>query len=463
MTGLRASVQALRGRRRPPLRIPSIPKIARVADTFHGPVSGSDAPKPSKDYSSIAVSILGRVSVTGKLDRREARDAAWCLWETKPALASHGSTLAAVIRAADESPRKQPFRALASSYLVSYAPDRSGIPEIGRLLARLATRMGKPWEALQQELNLFDPNRGPSELARVAVERSNSPADILQSYGLSAVNAQSGLVRHCIAEALQQMRDHLSQDHEGRLDWVKSFALRNERELLFEEQGPLVADALLIPFGDLTPPEAVSDRFLDLLLRLFGDPRLHPGRWVRMESAAAIVRRWLTKQSLRQFLEVVDQVANDRMWRHRRAFWEAVYDRELISDAWVVFGQDGAKAARKAFGKEISFATFGSSTGDHGHAVLLLRIGRGVVAEWSHSGKCIIWEDGGTRGAPQLHARNYQPGSLRAPKHASSDLDSSIFAVAHMNAEGYHWQGKVAQQIHQMTGVRINQSEYQVG
>lgn len=462
MTGLRASLQILRGRRNAPLRIPSTPKITRVADTFSGPVSGSDSPKPSKEYNSIAAAILNRATRTGELDRREARDAAWCLWETTPALASHSPVITAVVRAAEESPRKQPFRALASSYLASYAPNRSGIAEIGLLLTRLAGRMGKPWAELQQELNLFDPNRGASVLARVAVERGDSPAHVLQSYGLGALNAQSGLVKHCIAEALQQIRDHMSRDHGGRLEWVKSFALRNERDLLFEEQAPLVADALLMPFGDVTPPESVSDRFLDLLLRLFGDPRLHPGRWVRMEGAAAVVRRWLTKQSLRQFLEVVDQVANDRMWKHRRAFWEAVYDRELISDAWVVFGQEGAKAARRAFGKEISFATFDGSTGDQGHAVLLLRIGRGVVAEWSHSGRCIIWKDGGAPGVPQLHARNYLPASLRAPRHASSDLDSAVFAVAHMNAEGYHWQGKVAQQIHQMTGVRISQSEYQV-
>jgi hypothetical protein len=462
MTGLRASLQALRGRRTPPLRIPSVPKISRVAETFSGPVSGSDTPRPSKDYNTIAAFILQQATRTGELNRREARDAAWCLWETTPALASHRLALAAVISAAEQSPRKQPFRALASSYLASYSPDRNGIAEIGPVLARLAGRMGKPWAILQQELNLFDPNRGAGALAQVAVERGDSPANVLQSYGLGALNAQSGLVKHCIAEALMQMRDHMSRDHEGRLEWVKSFALRDERSLLFEEQGPLVADALLIPFGNETPEESVSDKFLDVLLRLFGDPRIHPGRWVRMEEAAAIVRRWLTKQSLRQFLEVVDQVAVDRMWRYRRAFWGAVYDQGLISDAWVVFGQDGADVAREAFGKDISFATFDGSTGDQRHAVLLLRIGRGVVAEWSHYGRCIIWNDSGARGAPQLHARSYPPTSLRVSKRISSDLSNAIFAISHLNADRYYWQPVVAKKIHQMTGVRISQSEYQV-
>lgn len=462
MTGLRASLQALRRRRNPPLRIPSAPRIARVAENFSDPVSGSESPKPTKNYNLVAATILDRATRTGELSRREARDAAWCLWETSPALSCHRPVMTAVIRAAEESGRKQPFRALASSYLASYAPDRNGIDQIGLLLTQLAGRMGNPWKELQQELNLFHPARGPSVLASAAVERGASPTQVLHSYGLSALNSQSGLVKYCIAEALQQMRDHRARDHDDRLDWVKSFALRNERDLLFEEQGPLVADALLLPFGEVTPPEAISDKFLDLLLRLFGDPRLHPGRWVRMQRAATIVRRWLTKQSLRQFLEVVDQTAVDRMWKHRRAFWGAVYDRELISDAWVVFGQQGAEAARRAFGKEISFATFDGSTGDQGHAVLLLRVGRGVVAEWSHSGRCIIWHDADAEGAPRLHARNYRPASLRAPRDASPDLDSTVFAITHSNPENYHWQTRVAQKLHQMTGVRINQSQYQV-
>jgi hypothetical protein len=208
---------------------------------------------------------------------------------------------------------------------------------ISALLMRLAGGMGTPWARLQNDLNLFHSIEGPQNLARMAVERGMSPTEVLSGYGLGAVNAQSGFAKYCIAQALEQMRDGRDPRHEVRLQWVKTFALRSERELLFQEQGPLVADALLLPFGETTPTEATTDKFLEILLRLFGDPRLHPAKWARMRDAAAIVRRWLTKQSLRQFLEVVDQTAVARMWKHRRAFWGAVYDRGLISDAWVCF------------------------------------------------------------------------------------------------------------------------------
>ncbi|MFC0242628.1 EH signature domain-containing protein [Rhodopseudomonas telluris] len=462
MSGLKASVRALRTVFRPALSIPATTRIAREADKIGSVASGADSPKATKNYNLVANEILDKVISTCELTRREARDAAWCLWETVPALASDGATVTSLVSATEASGRRQPFRALASSYLASYAPDRSRIAEISAVLMRLAAGMGKPWASLQNDLNLFHVVEGPQNLARMAVQRNISPAAVLTSYGLGAVNAQSGFTKFCIATALEQLRDGKELRHDVRLQWVKTFALRDVRELLFQEHGPLVAEALLFPFGNSTPDEDVTDKFLAVLLRLFGDPRSQPAKWARMREAAAIVRRWLTMQSLRQFLEVVDRTAVARMWKHRRAFWGAVYDRGLISDAWVVFGPLGADAARRSFGKDISFATFDGGTVDRGHAVLLLRIGRGVVAEWSHNGRCIIWSDSEAPGAPTLHLSTYHPAALRSPNGESPSLSVPVFAITHSGAEFYAWQSKVAGKLHQMTGVRIPLSEYQV-
>jgi EH_Signature domain len=456
----KAAIRALRTRRASALALPEVSLTARAAERIVSPVSSSEGPKPSLDYNVVAAEIMTKAAATGALTRREARQAAWCLWETDPALASSSRTMASLVKATETSGTKQPFRTLASSYMTSYAPDRKAIGTISALLVRHAHRMGKPWAPLQHDFNLFHVVEGPRNLARIAVERGTSPTEVLSAYGLGAVNAQSGFARYCIAKALEAMRDGQEPRHDVRLRWVKTFALRNERELLFQEHGPLVTDALLIPFGDTAPAEAVTDRFSEILLRLFGDPRLQPARWARMRAAAAIVRRWLTKQSLTQFLEVVDQIAVDRMWKHRRAFWGAVYDQGLILDAWVVFGPKGADVARRAFGKDISFATF-SGIVAAGHAVLLLRIGQGVVAEWSHNGRCIIWSDAQARGAPALHAPAYDVAALRASK-ATSKPTASVFAIAHSRPESYHWQTRVAEKLEQMTGVGIDQSRYRV-
>jgi hypothetical protein len=462
VSSFKASIRGVRTPRASTLPIPEVALTARSAEAIVSPESGSEAPKPSIDYNVVAANLLAKAVATGELTRHEAREAAWCLWETDPALASSSEAIESLVKATDSSGTKQPFRTLASSYMTSYAPDRPAIDAISAVLVRHAHRMGKPWAPLQHDLNLFDFVEGPQNLARVAVERGTSPTEVLSAYGLGAVNAQSGFAKYCIAKALEQMRDGEEPRHDVRLQWVKTFALRNQRELLFQEHGPLVADALLIPFGDNDPAEDVADKFSEVLLRLFGDPRLQPSKWAPMRGSAAIVRRWLTKQSLTQFLEVVDRIAVDRMWKHRRAFWDAVYDQGLISDAWVVFGPKGADVARRAFGTEITFATFTGGIVATGHAVLLLRIGHGVVAEWSHNGRCIIWSDAEAAGAPALHAPSYDVAALRATNAATATLSGSVFAITHGHSDSYHWQMRVAEKLQQMTGVLVAQSRYQV-
>ncbi|MFL9828813.1 EH signature domain-containing protein [Rhodoplanes sp. SY1] len=176
-----------------------------------------------------------------------------------------------------------------------------------------------------------------------------------------------------------------------------------------------------------------------------------------MRDAEAIVRRWLVRASLLQFLDVVEEKAEPGMWIPRRAFWEAVYKKDLIRDAWVVFDGGGAQRARRSFGNELRFATFSGVT--PGQAVLILAIGTGLVVEWSFSGKCIIWEQADARDAPRLYQPTYRPGDLRH-RTATDDIDKPVFAISHMGSESYNWQRKVAAKLTRMTGVRLTQADY---
>ena len=181
-----------------------------------------------------------------------------------------------------------------------------------------------------------------------------------------------------------------------------------------------------------------------------------------MVEAAAIVRRWLTKQSLRQFLEVVGQTALARMWKHRGAFWGAVYDRGLISDAWVVFGPLGAAAARRTFDKEISFATFDSGSFERGTQSFCCVLVVASLRNGATTADDIIWNDAEARGAPKLYSSTYHASAHLVPKWRIPNLADPVFAITHSGADAYAWQSKVAGKLHQMTGVRISQSQYQV-
>jgi len=246
-----------------------------------------------------------------------------------------------------------------------------------------------------RELSLFEPERAPSKVAELALSRGLSPAALLAQFGLRSLAAESGLAEAAFLAGLAQIRSNRDLSADARLDLIRTWGLRRNGELLFEQHRGALVDALVLPHADMNLPKETVDRFLDFLVRHFGDPRLRAARWQPMRSTET-VRRWLTTLSLRQFLDVVDQGAYDYQWRFRRAFWEAVHRRGLIADAWVIFDEVGHSTARKLFEVKAPYARWsfsGRKQIQKGHAVLLLKIGRGIVAEWSHNGRCNIWHD----------------------------------------------------------------------
>ncbi|MEH2510160.1 hypothetical protein V1291_001514 [Nitrobacteraceae bacterium AZCC 1564] len=458
MSALKEAAAAMRGIVQP-LRMPDTPAVARSAAKISDNAPGLAQPRSGTDYDAKAKMLQSKISKGQPLDARDARDGAWCLWITEPALADHPVILRAVLAAIEHSERKRPARALATSYLSSFAPRRAAVPDTSGTLMRIADRLGKPWDTLQSRYALFDHINGHENVARAAVVERTPPSSILQNSGLPAFDARSGFAKACAEAALKLIESGAEKDPEVCLDLVQRVALDEHQKLIFDDHGPLVANALTLHFE--TPPrKSLQNRTIALLVSLFGDPRLPKSNWTRMPKAEEIVRRWLTELSLRQFLDIVDNLAIERMWKYRRAFWEAVLRSELIADAWVVFDPQGALAARRALGKAASFGTFDGSV-QTGQAALILRIGRGVVAEWSHNGKCVIWSDAERRDAPQLYLSRYTPATLRSPT-ASDDLNRPVFAVSHVSPDTYAWQTKVAAKIHQMTNVRIQQSQYTV-
>ncbi|MGP9819347.1 EH signature domain-containing protein [Salinarimonas sp. NSM] len=456
---LKAAIRAARDRPPPPRFAPVAATAAAAARLPESDVVG--APPEAADYDALARDFLARLSRNAALTARELAKLPWCLWSTQPAIAAHPAALTAALAAIEAAPRPRPLRALAASFLISFDPERPGMRAVAHMLARLVERLGRPWEALHGLFALFDPGAGPRRIAAEALAQRRAPSVLLRERGLGPLVARSAYARACAGEALRLLARDITVAPQDRLALVRDLALDERGKLVFEDQGPDVADALTLPFATSPPDKPVRDRSLALLLDLFKDPRLPDGRWARMPQAAAIVRGWLIEQTLRQFLDIVDRVSRGQahMWGPRRKFWEAVYRAGLISEAWVVFETVGAQQARRAYGKDVAFATF--SGVQSGQAVLLLRIGRGVVVEWSHSGKCIVLSDGEARDAPRLYQPAYVATNLKWPS-ATDSLDRAVFAVTHWPHEGAgSWQRKVARKLHQMTGVLVPASEYE--
>jgi len=163
---------------------------------------------------------------------------------------------------------------------------------------------------------------------------------------------------------------------------------------------------------------------------------------------------------LQQFFDVVDKVAQPDQWKFRRAFWNALYERGYISDAWVVFESNGAGVARRMFGKEISFGVFESGGVQPGHSALLLRIGSLVVAEWSHNGKCRIWDEDSGIPAPRLFQKNYNAAELRTEYAQSGPSGQGIFS--HHGSLTYSWQKNIAAFLKARRNIVLRPSDYEV-
>jgi hypothetical protein len=415
--------------------------------------------------NELAAKLLPMLRDGVLLSMSDFRDAIWCLWDTTPSLATQPDALARIVKEVKQSDKRKLFRAMATVYLVQFRPDRPGLEQISAVLQHSASRWGEPFARYQQEYALYDPIAGPRRIAALALRQNMSPADAMRSLGLGALDAQSGFTEAITRDLLIELGDGAEPDHIKRLEKVRSYALDGQNEVMFRGLDLEIAEALMKPFLGKTPEKLIKDVFLNFIVSIFKDPRTYPGRWERFPHIKALVVSWLTEQSLRQFLDIVGltvkEPADAEMWRYRRAFWEAAHRKGIIKGAWVVFAEDGARLARSRFGKNVDFGKFngvGSKQIQRTHAVLLLEIGRGIVADWSHNGKVNIWSDASERSAPLLYQRSYSSDNVTISKY---DTETPHYLVkTHSSPKTYSWQRVVAERIYQLTNTRLQPVDY---
>jgi len=438
------------------------PKLVRTAGELAHRWSGV-AELPSMESIEELATRLRTALAAGQLDRVSDRDwgrAAFALWHGDAPLAAEARFLDFYLRRLefyltrpDRHRRRRDVRLLISAYLRAFASDLASIREVGALLARLVLIWDWPWAKRQRELPLFDPERGPAALAQACLS-DDEPARVLAELGLEHLHGQ-GLVLMAQLVAVDNVEKALASGRapDIRLERLLRWAV-DAGGVAPKLRGPL-ADALLRPWLSRPVPDPLKARIQEFLLQHYGDPRTRPQRWTAAsDEARQVFRKWLARVALAQFLEVIDRLALDRQWKYRRAFWTAYFDRDWVWDARVAFGPGGAQLARELFGPDAPFATLvrgGRKPIDRNHAVLVLRLGDLVIADWSHNGRCAIWREG-DREAP----------SLLKPRYTSDDIDwsSADQSWAHAGAANYTWQNNVRGFIAERTGLALHQREF---
>ncbi len=414
---------------------------------------------PGDDLDAISERIVAALARGEAVARKDLRYAPWCVFTTRTPLAADPRRLDELLRQMAALGRPRPFRALAAAYLHYFDPASHPIRVVAASLVRHIEHLGEPWRRAHRAAALFTPATGAEQLARMALAAGRTPDAVFMELGFPDPTALAGFRKHAFFRGLEVIAKGDNADPLKRLDLVRDWAFADGKPR-YEEARARVANALLLPFGENKPTQLIRDRYLDVVLPILGDPRISSGKWVGCEQAAAVVRRWLTEAALQQFFDVVDKVAQPEQWKYRRAFWNALYERGYISDAWVVFESNGAGVARRMFGKEISFGVFESGGVQPGHSALLLRIGSLVVAEWSHNGKCRIWDEDSGIPAPRLFQKNYNAAELRTEYAQSGPSGQGIFS--HHGSLTYSWQKNIATFLKARRNIVLRPSDYEV-
>ncbi len=364
------------------------PALEEVAQRIN--VRDSVGPRPTPvDIATSCRRIDELIDRGLPLERRDLRIAPWCLWAPERPLADRPGRLEAILRQIEAAARGRLYRILALAWGHAYDSQRVGIAEVGRFLTAHAADLGPGWSAALKRWPLFDPLNGPRALGAASLEVGKAPEEVLGEFGLPSFAA---CVPYALAAHRQAIRGAERLPADRRLNVLRRISQTADGGLRHMALGPDVVTAAIEPFGAVLPDRTTRDEYTRFALALLGDPRSQAFRWVNCQTAQDIMRRWLTEQTLRQFFDVVDAVAHVDHWRYRRAFWDALYQRGLIDEAWVVFETLGTSYARRMFGKDIDFGTIKKGA-EAGHAILLLKIGTLTAVVWSHRGRCSIWDE----------------------------------------------------------------------
>lgn len=413
----------------------------------------------SEEISVIQQRIASWATTPGaqRLSRRDLRTGCQAALHPPHPLAADEAVIGRLLHEVEHNRRRAAFFALIDAYLDGFNQDDQSLMAFAKRLETLASRWpwreSDNWPARIAQFHLLDPARAPGLLARRVLDDEVSLDTVLQAAGLDTVGRRFGrLAETAFRAACRLVRQMKGQEAVQGQRTLIAWARNDSGDFGYPRVWPEFVEASLTPWEIDEPSEAHKSALLEVLERFGGgDPRAVPSRWRTVMNQApaayAVLMRWLTRASVLQFLDIVDRLMPDHasklMWSYRRAFWMSY----LLSDgsspgidaAWVAFGDDGARLARKVAREtgDKSFTAFGKQTDKSGqHAALILRMGDLTIVDWSHSAKYQVWERG-QKGAPELFKDRYGYG----------ELYSAPLQESHVSPRTFTWQKNLARII----------------
>lgn len=255
--------------------------------------------------------------------------------------------------------------------------------------------------------SLFNVETAASEIATLMVG-AEDPYQALKDIGWRAPHG-SGLAQLAFSAFVSQIRPQLKQS--AQRDRLFKWLMPKHSSALQTGAGQAV-EALLSVWRHETPPDDVRHALSEAIINAYKDPRLHRGGiWGNFDpDLRNVLLRWLTKQDMKFFCDMVTATQDSHMWPLRRDFWLNLYEDKLIDEAWVAFGATARQFAQKQLmktGSNNSTGRFGRQFDRAGStSLLIMRIGNKIVVDGCHSYRTHIFRSDDPK-APKLYQTHY--------------------------------------------------------
>ena len=201
--------------------------------------------------------------------------------------------------------------------------------------------------------------------------------------------------------------------------------------------------------------ESLRQSVQSYVIREWQDPRIAgvDVRWRGVsKEARQIFTRWITKEDLRFFFDVVAKACNDHKFAYRKAFWLAYLEHisfcrpVLRRNAEYLFFND--PQARQYYLERQPATLMGGESNQH---AFIMQMGNHTFVEFSTGGACYVYDDSSYDEFPDDDFLFDDPlFRLDASQYHMRELRNQWLAkhrVIHRDSERYSWQNRFSKWI----------------